>query len=378
MIMSESLDAIDVIPLTFPPEVLSRISPELSLQRHLSLSLRPSLKGLQEFREVNIENNLISRYSNDNIPINDKDNTVIGSNILKCGRTIVMTSITAGIIESDVQDSLIDYGERELIEMCGERDTISKYSTVYPVVEVERGRGGAPPSDEEMNVSQKLHDCLLQSGILSKDNLKIKCGIRTIDSEGTVSIKYPEDNDNDILEELNSKRHWSFILYAKIDVFSRTGPIFDMCWNSLIYALKNTRLPKVFIDDRAMRLKKMVRSRGRSAAVKETYNMLCHETENEPLQLNDEMISYASNYGVVAVEDEEEGDEKTKVLITDIDEESEESSVQSTMCIISGEGRLKSVEIIGGGSTVGIEEIKNAIAISQIRSKDLKEVWDKK
>lgn len=79
MAENTALDTIEVHPITFPPDVLARISPELSLQRHLSLGIRPCLRKYEEFREVAIENNTLSRYvDTENV---DAKNNILGSNV---------------------------------------------------------------------------------------------------------------------------------------------------------------------------------------------------------------------------------------------------------------------------------------------------------
>lgn len=167
MAESTALETIEIHPINFPPDVLARISPELSLQRHLSLGIRPCLRKYEEFRDVIIENNTLSRYvDTENV---DAKNNILGSNVLKSGKTIVITSITGGIIEENsasIKD-LDDFGEDELLEVTKEDDILAEYASVYPVVEVERGRVGAC-TDEEMTISQKLYDSILHSRILPK------------------------------------------------------------------------------------------------------------------------------------------------------------------------------------------------------------------
>lgn len=183
-------ETIEVHPIVFPPEVLARISPELSLQRHLSLNTRPCSRGFEEFREVIVNDGNISRYSEK--CQNKTTNNVIGSNVLRSGKTFVITSIIGGIIEETLPAQNIDVGEEELIEMTTEKSRLDDSATVYPVVEIQRGRVGAP-TDEEMITSERLHNTLLHSGILSKKELNVACGVRTTNADGKISITYPDE-----------------------------------------------------------------------------------------------------------------------------------------------------------------------------------------
>lgn len=67
----------------------------------------------------------------------------------------------------------------ELYEITKEENVVANYASIYPVVEVERGRVGAC-TDEEMTISQKLYDSVLHSRILTKQALKVKAGVRSV------------------------------------------------------------------------------------------------------------------------------------------------------------------------------------------------------
>ncbi|CAI4056701.1 exosome non-catalytic core subunit RRP43 SKDI_03G1020 [Saccharomyces kudriavzevii IFO 1802] len=387
MAENTALETIEVHPITFPPDVLARISPELSLQRHLSLGIRPCLRRYEEFRDITIENNTLSRYvEKDSV---DAKNNILGSNILKSGKTVVITSITGGIIEENsasIKD-LDDFGEDELYEVTKEEDEIANYASIYPVVEVERGRVGAC-TDEEMTISQKLYDSVLHSRILPKKALKVKAGVRSVNEDGTFSVLYPDELENDALNETNlkMKRKWSYVLYAKIIVLSRTGPVFDLCWNSLMYALQNVKLPKAFIDERASDLRMTIRTRGRSATIRETYEILCDQTKSLPLMISSQNIAFAANYGVIELDPESQlqnpdnaqeevdidMDKSQCILIADLDTEAEEISIHSTISVIaSSAGRYKQLTLVGAGAKITPEMIKRSLLLSKVRANDL-------
>ena len=87
--------------------------------------------------------------------------------------------------------------ENELIGMNDVKNAdLFNYTSVYPVVEVERGKVGAC-TDEEMTLSQKLYDYVLHSKILPKESLKVQPGVRLTDNDdGSMKIIYPDESNN--------------------------------------------------------------------------------------------------------------------------------------------------------------------------------------
>nr|AAO25599.1 RRP43 [Nakaseomyces delphensis] len=388
-------ETVDIHPISFPPEVLARISPELSLQRHLSLGIRPSLRKFAEFRDVQIDDDTLSRYSEQcRFDPNETSNGILGSNVLKSGTTMVITTITGGIMEDAFNTALNEsnFGEQEMMILEEEpANSISHYSSIYPVVEVERGRVGAC-TDEEMTISQKLYQSLLHSRIIPKTSLKVTPGIRTINDEGKTIVTYPEDqgSDDEGDDIIQMKKKWSFVLYAKIVVFGRNGPVFDLCWNSLIYALQSTKLPMTFIDERATDLKMTIRTKGRSTTIRETYEIFADPTRHRELVINRDNLVYASNYGIIDIDPEAQLDKKEdstedsgvneeemvidmeqpkSVLLADIDTEAEETSIQSVISVLSNHnGVLTNVSVLGGNSTITPEMLKESLGLAKVRS----------
>lgn len=369
-------------PMSFPPAVIARISPELSLQRHLAIGIRPNLRKFEEFRNIEVGDGGLSRYSNDQI----KNSSVLGSSVLKSGSTTIICTITGGIIEEDLPAHEINddaaavnavFAKDKENDSDSGKPALEDYTSVYPVVEVERGRVGAP-TDEEMILSQRLYETLLHSKILTKEALKVKVGLRSVDSDGKVEVYYKGENDEDDSGlDLGPKRTWTFALYAKIKVFSRTGPLFDLIWDSLISALKNTKLPRAHIDESAADVKIPVRMRGNHATIREQYQIICDASANDSLKLVKESIGFSSNFGVVdldeesiqTVEDEDIMDIDTKsVLLTDIEGEEEEISAKKTISVIVDEKgkNLKSLTIIGD---VNSDQLRRSIELANVRSK---------
>ncbi|CCE61339.1 hypothetical protein TPHA_0A02560 [Tetrapisispora phaffii CBS 4417] len=382
---------VNIAPLSFPADIISKISPELSLQRYLSTSIRPNLRSFEEFRDVHIEKDKISHYAQSlgsSGNVTDPNNEILGCNVLKSGETVIVTSITGGVVED--METVSEF-EESILEISNEDDdtkrkTISHYASVFPSVLIESGRNKHFPSDEEIVIAQKLHSNILHSGLISKQALKVSCGVRSVDVDGSISIVYPDESDTenkDLFSNISNKKKWSYVLYAKIAVFGRNGPVFDLCWNSLIYALRSTKLPRVFVDERASDLKMTVRTRGKSLTVREAYEVLSDPYRFLPLNISSSDISYASNFGIINLDPEAqlitetEGEnmditEPSSVLLADIDTEIEEKNVRSTISIISnGKGDFKSFTVVGGNVKITSDIIKSAIKLSKERSLDL-------
>jgi len=378
--MAQSEEA-EFKPMAFPPAVIARISPELSLQRHLAIGIRPNLRKFEEFRNIEVGDGGLSRYANNEV----KDSSVLGSSVLKSGNTTVICTITGGIIEEDLPAHQINddaaavnavFAKEKQTddESNSDKASLEDYTSVYPVVEVERGRVGAP-TDEEMILSQKLYETLLHSKILTKDSLKVKVGLRSVGPDGKVEIYYREDTD-EFGFDLGPKRSWTFALYAKIKVFSRGGPLFDLVWGALISALKTTKLPRAHIDENAADIKIPVKIRGNYGTIREQYQIICDAKEYDDLKLNNEAIGFSSNFGVIdldeesveTVQDDDKMDlDKKSILLSDIEGEEEETSAKKTLSVVvdkSGK-HMKSLTIIGD---INSEQLRRSIELAKIRS----------
>ncbi|CAK7901460.1 exosome complex component Rrp43p [[Candida] anglica] len=337
--------------MAFPPDVLARIAPDVSLQRHLAIGLRPSLRGFNEFKPVEISEGGLNASG---------QNTVAGSAIVKSGDTRVVCGITLGVVEENTVDQLLE-NEATNQETDG---SLSNYTSVYPVVEIARGRSGAP-TDEEMILSQKLYETILHNRLVHQDDLKIIVGT-SVDGE----VIYPDSSspllDSDLGELISKpKKNWSYVLYAHIKVFSRAGPLFDLCYSALVNALQNTRLPRAFVDDKATDIKIPVRSRGNFGHLKESYNLLLDQTISASLPVHGRLSS--SSFGVVSYE-AEDSNEPVSILLADLEGEAEESCAESKINVIaSNDGELRHVSIVGGGALITKQVLKDALDISRMR-----------
>lgn len=311
------------------------------------------------------------------VDLNLRGNNILGSNVLKCGKTIVVTSITGGVVEENMPAAS---GEVEISEKASSDDRLSQVGCVYPVVEVERGRVGAP-TDEEMTLSQRLYNCVLHSAIIPRKALDVAVGVRSTNSDGVSSTIYPDEEGSPLERNFTPRRKWSYVLYAKIQVFSRDGPLFELCWNSLVYALKNTQLPRAFVDERTADLKIPVTMRGRSAAIRETFDIICDPMRFQRLILNEQNIAFASNFAVIDLDPEAQlpreqedmqVDSKSSVLLADIQGEAEEASVFSTISAVSDKaGNLKHFKVVGGGTQVSLDMIRDSLKLAKLRASDL-------
>ena len=159
--------------ISFPPSVLDRLAPDISLQRHLNLGLRPCLRNFNEFKPLEVSTGNLQEL---------EGNFTVGSSIVKNGNTTVICGITLGIVETP-KSSIFESTDSE-----------STYTSVYPVVEISRGRSGAP-TDEEMILSQKLYETILHSKIISTKSLEAKPGMAIANDDGSLEIIYPTPNE---------------------------------------------------------------------------------------------------------------------------------------------------------------------------------------
>lgn len=344
--------------IAFPPSVLARILPELTLQRHLASGIRPCYREFTEFRDVVASKGNLGNVGTDN---------VIGSSVVKHGNTHVFCGITLGISEVNNPEDEITTEEMES----------SKYTSVYPVVEVARGRQGAP-SDEEQILSQKLYNHVYHLRILAYSALEITPGYQIKDeTSGDVSIIYPDDKllSEDELTSLSttvnvSKKQYQFVLYAHVKVFSRDGPLFDVVSHALLSALQDVSLPRVYLADSGVdaNVRVPVRSRGNFGHLNQLSSVFCVDTNKEiarPLQLEDENLGVSSSFGLVELDDA--GGQVA--LLADLEGEAEEACCESKINIVASKKSLKHVSLAGGGANVTLEVLKKAISLAEERAK---------
>lgn len=342
--------------VVFPPSVLARISPELTLQRHLSEGVRPCLRDFTEFRDVVASKGNLGAVGTD---------AVVGSSVVKHGDCHVFCGITLGISEVNRPD-----------EFAAAESESSKYTSVYPVVEVARGRQGAP-SDEEQILSQKLYNYIYHLRLLPYSSLEITPGYELKDeASGEVSIIYPDDKSlsEDELLTLSttvnvSKKQHRFALYAHIKVFSREGPLFDVVSHALISALQDVKLPRIYLADSGVNanVRVPVRSRGNFGHLNQLANLFCIDANKDiasPLELNKSEVGVSSSFGLVEIDDAA----GQIALLADLEGEAEEACCESKVNIVASKDNLKHVSIAGGGANVSLDSLRKAISLAKERA----------
>ncbi|KAI0463684.1 hypothetical protein LJB42_002688 [Komagataella kurtzmanii] len=360
--------------IQFTPNVFSRIAPDIYLERILKEGIRPNLRKYEEFRSVQVNNKGFGRYDESN----PTKSSVLGSSVVKVGKTTVLCAITGGIVSDD--------------DILDQATTSSNpFATVYPLVEIARGRSGAC-TDEEMIIAQKLYETLKSSGIIRKSALKIRYGYKRRTSDDKVEVIFPHNgpqpdganDDNDqVMTDGNTAetipfqdKQYSFVLYANLQVFSRTGPPFDICWTALIKALKNTKLPYTFLDEDTTS-SRTVKSRSGANATIERSQLICDPVLNYPIKLEEKKIGYSSTFGLVTILD---GEKSQEILLADIEGESEESASTSLVHVVVTGDKLTSLTIHGGskaggnGSRITKDFIKKSIDLAHQRSLHLSSI----
>lgn len=335
--------------VTFSPEVLARIAPDVSLQRHLALGIRPNLRNFTEFKPVEVSNSTQFQDNNDN---------VFSSSVVKSGSTTIINTITLGIVEN--------FNSNE-----------SKYATIYPCVEILRGRLGAP-TDEEMILSQDLFETIYHSKIIPSTSLRINnlgISIKDDQNQGNSTIYYPDLNPEQweyINLTIHHHKSYSFVLLSNIKVYSKstsTSSLFDLCYLSMLEALKSLRLPRCYVSESfntkvAMKSRRS-NTRGLVNTNKANINIDLNKSLYERIGLDIKRGTIASNYGVVS-------HEGNTILLADLEGEAEESSVLSRLSIITNNESINKISLVNGDpeSEITLDMLKDAIEMSKRRSRE--------
>jgi len=348
--------------ISFTPEVLARIAPDISMQRHLAIGIRPNLRNFTEFNQIEI-----APESNTLINLQSK---VVGSSVIKSESTTIINTITLGLIENELEP-------------------LSHYTSVYPVIDILRGRSGAP-TDEEMILSQNLYETILHTKILKKESLKVQnLGISVVDElTNSVNIYYPDLHEEfDLLNRSLTNKSYSFVLLSNIKIFSKqisTLSLSDLCYISMIQGLKSIKLPRIYVSDHSSGTKIAVRSRNSTKR-----GVVGNNSANLNIDLNEELltqlhlednIGISSNFGAVKLTLDDKNDESAEVsekdepiLLSDLAGEAEESTVLSKISVITDGDRLKKVSMINGDSSseISLDLLKQAIELAKFRAKEL-------
>lgn len=316
--------------LEFLPQVLDRVAPDISLARHIAAGVRPCLRGFEEFKPLQSTQGVLN---------SDEGRPVVGSSIVRSGSTTVFCGISVGVVELD---------------SAGD----GKYASVYPVVEVARGRSGAP-TDEEMILSQWLYESIMHSKLIPRESLKLEPGIAVngdSPNSNSVLIYYPEINPEEY--QLLNQRHLAYevVLTAHIKVLSREGPLFDLCHKSLIDALHNVRIPRMYTND-TVDIRIPVRSRGNFGHLGSQQLLTIDKNPDVlyPIALNLQNIGLSSSFGVV----------DNSTLIAQLEGDAEETAVSSRMTVVASKDSLQGFSLAG---PVDRTQIKRAIKLAQVRA----------
>lgn len=354
----------EVKGINIPLSKLATVAPNVSLQEYLKIGLRPSMRKSTEFRPVTVSKAGLSRYEEGA----KQTNQILGSAVVKSGVTDVICTITGGVVE-DSQALTNDYRlklDKDIIDMdetahASEEAPEETYSSVYSVVEIATGRNG-PPSEEEIGLGQRLYSTVLHSKLIPKDILKVSLGLKSKDEKGNPVVLYPEDDAGGILQDVGAKKSFSYVLYAKLNVYSKTGPLFDLCYGALLEALKNTQLPGMYINEEETDVDPtMARSGGRGDAQLIKYDLLCDPVKSYHLQIDDSEMSWSSTFAVATKAD------GTNVLLAD-PEGAAESAITKTIDVVCDGTQLYSLEVTG---KVSLKELDEAIDTAGRRAEEL-------
>lgn len=359
----------EVDQISFPPEVLSRIAPDLSLERHLKLGLRPCLRSFSEFKPIAVS-----------LPALEDEPNLVGLSIVSHGQTKVICGISLGAVEAKNQSHTLNQNNEtnsQGSEVDGEYDA----EPVYPVVDIARGRSGAP-TEEEMILSQRLYEWVLQSKIIPTSALLTNPGVAianqtssSLESQADMSIIYPEDSD--VPDLFLRVKPYKFVLYVHLKVFGRSGPLFDPCHAALIGALKNTRLPRIYVPDSSIySIKIPIRSRGNFGhRVKETRIFIDeNQALSHPLRLNKDNIGGASNYGLYDLlpGSTSMDVDPNVIILADLEGDAEEAECMSKLNLIYNPNKksINNISYSGGGVVLTKDTLKQCFKLAKKRAEN--------
>lgn len=369
--------------MSFPKEVLSRIQPGIVLHRHLQLGLRPkTLMKLDEFRnfEEQSSDSIIAKDSGfaDDLMADDngaEDSLIVASNLLKVGDMFIKTELSLGIAQVDTVNISED-----------------SFAPIWPEVVVDRGRLGAP-TDEEMIASRQLYESIISGKyIKQKDMIVSSIGKKEIDND---NISYDVDSDDELL--LKNKNKWCYVIYAKICVYSREGPIYDHVFNSLMLALQKVSFPSIYIEESSIDLQIPVKKSFKKQQKQETQRTFTLKFDfdtSKRINLNKE-ISISSNYGVIYtdptlnvnafiqqntnetdsmdVENDNTNFKREPLLISDISTDIEEQAILSRVSISCNSKNYTSIKLLNGSSNqkLSLQQLKQALLYAKKRYQDV-------
>lgn len=330
--------------IEFTPEVLARIAPDVFLQRHLDLGYRPNLRKFDEFAPLEVTTG----------DLTDIRHRVVGSLLVKSGSTTVITTISVSLCELEGTE-------------------LGELAPIYPVVEVLRGRLGAP-TDEEMVLSQGLYELLYHAHVVLRQLLVVEhLGLAVDDAadpEKPLEIYYPDLHPDEYQLLLSHPKRYTYVLHAYVKVFSKqttTLSVYDLCYLLILRALQLTKLPRVYVLDSASVTKvvrlRMSTKRGVVLSAAGVLNLDVNQELLVPLPVQDGGV--LANFGVVT-------HNQQPVLLSDLCGEAEEALVTSRILVTTtGDGRLKRVSLIAGDCAIGLPKLKQAIELAKTRAKEV-------
>ena len=209
--------------LAFPRETFAKLTPGPFLHAHLKQkpSVRPSGRGLEEFRNPTINTGSLSHSS--------------GSAVVRLGDTSVVCGIRAEILlASDIPHPPSD------AETEADDDLVERLGLLVPNVELSTGCSpnhlpGNPPGTQAQALSYHVLSLLNSSRIIGSDSLR---------------LNYTEPaSDDDIPDagpKVVAKGYWA--LYIDVLCIALDGNPFDAIWMAVMAALHDTKLPKAWWD----------------------------------------------------------------------------------------------------------------------------------
>jgi exosome complex component RRP43 len=325
--MASTSEAPTITPLFFPATTFSRIEPDLYLQRHLAQGLRPqgSMRGFHEFLPVDT-------YSPSPGRCTLRAGREGGSGMMISAGTVVSVTRTRGA------------------------------AGIYPNVEILRGGFGSAPSTEEMVLSQRLRELL--AAVFPAHDPVFRVGYVDADGNAATSLL---GEDADSAEDEEDK--W-LVFTVHVQVLSRNGPPFDHVWRAVVTAL-GSLLPVRFrvydeeadgdLSPEAIENRFVV-----AAPASDADRKARHFPAARLKHLHSSTFGVASIAAAASGSDAVATEVRTE-LLADIEGETEEACLASTVHVVRDETHLYgvSVNVIDAGRDLFVRTTSGGLQINR-------------
>ncbi|OIW31399.1 exosome complex exonuclease RRP43 [Coniochaeta ligniaria NRRL 30616] len=337
--------------LTFPRTTFAKLSPQPFLLANLNPadpstpSTRTNGRAPHQSRVPRISTSSLSHAH--------------GSAVVRTGDTTVICGVRGEILPVT---SIPQYRPKTAGEPATGRGELKDYDLLVPNIELATGCApqllpGGPPSTLAQTLSTRVYELVHSCGLVDVEELKI--WYRPQDAEGDEKMQGQDEEVEGMESQPELKAYWT--LYIDLLFVSLDGNPFDAAWAAVVAALRDTKLPVAKWDvDRDM--------------------AIC--SRNATMGLSIAGLPIACSAAVFLEKDQGlhlSAEGKHWVLLDP--DRLEDGICQESVTVVvdrsSGETRVRSLEK-QGGTVVGLELMKEIVAMAEQRWEEFKKAMPTK